>query len=78
MTSAVTHDLTPDHAENGDGPVVGRDMADITPDKPDARSLDPTQGRSIGSKPHDDPTQGRQIGSHPHDDPTRARQRLTA
>jgi carbonic anhydrase len=39
----------------------------------DARSVDPTQGRRLGSRPHADPTQGRRLGSHPDDDPTRAR-----
>jgi hypothetical protein len=44
-----------------------------TPDGFDDSSSDPTEGRQIGSAPHDDPTQGRRLGSRPGDDPTRAR-----
>jgi hypothetical protein len=50
-----------------------RDLPESTSSGFDASSVDPTQGRRNGSRPHDDPTQGRRLGSRPDDDPTRAR-----
>ncbi len=87
MTTTVAPDLKPDHPESEDRPTLVRSLVDTTPQEPEVRSFDPTQGRrvgthpyddlaqgrQIGSHPYDDPTQGRQIGSHPHDDPTRVR-----
>ena len=55
------------------GPPIGaRDLPDTTLGGFAAPLVDPTQGRRIGSRPHDDPTQGRRLGSRPSDDPTRA------
>jgi hypothetical protein len=48
--------------------------ADTTPQEPDVRSFDPTQGRKIGSDPYDDVTQGRKLGSDPYDDVTQGRE----
>ncbi len=72
MTTAIAPDQKPDHSEIERWPTLHRDPADTTREQPDAHTFDPTQGRQIGSHPHDDPTQGRQIGSRPYDDPTRA------
>jgi hypothetical protein len=73
MTTTVAPDLKPDHAESDRRPTLVPVPADTTPQEPDVRSFDPTQGRKIGSDPYDDPTQGRKIGSARYDDPTRAR-----
>ncbi len=72
MTTTVVPDLKPDHSNSEERSALDRDPADAR-GRPDAHSLDPTQGRQIGTNPYDDPTQGRQIGSNPYDDPTRAR-----
>ena len=69
MTTTVAPNLT----ESEEWPTLGRDPTDTTREEFDAHSVDPTQGRKIGSDPYDDPTQGRRIGSDPYDDPTRAR-----
>ncbi len=73
MTTTVAPNRTADHADNQDWPTVGGDSANTTREEPDAHSLDPTQGRRVGSDPYDDPTQGRKIGSDPYDDPTQGR-----
>jgi hypothetical protein len=79
MTTTLAPDLKPDHPENEEWPTPDRGQAEAaTRHEPEARSVDPTQGTQIGSKPYDDPTQGRQIGSDPYDDPTRARPPSTA
>jgi carbonic anhydrase len=54
-------------------PIGARDLPEMTVDAFDTLSIDPSQGRRIGSRPYDDPTQGRQLGSRRADDPTRAR-----
>ena len=73
MTTTVAPNLKPDHAESDRRPTLVPVPGDTTPQEPDARSFDPTQGRKRGSDPYDDPTQGRKLGSDPYDDPTRAR-----
>jgi hypothetical protein len=73
MTTTIAPNLKPDHAESDRRPTLVPVPANTTPQEPDVRSFDPTQGRKIGSEPYDDPTQGRKIGSEPYDDPTRAR-----
>jgi hypothetical protein len=73
MTTTVAPNLNPDHAESDSRPTLVPVQADTTPQEPDVRSFDPTQGRKIGSDPYDDPTQGRKLGADPYDDPTRAR-----
>lgn len=73
MTATVAPSLNPDHAESDRRPTLVAVPADTTPQEPDVRSFDPTQGRKLGSDPYDDPTQGRKIGSEPYDDPTRGR-----
>lgn len=73
MTTTVAPNLKPERPEGEQRPTLVRAPADTTPQQPNMRSFDPTQGRKIGSDPYDDPTQGRKIGSDPYDDPTRAR-----
>ena len=73
MKTATVRNVRPDRSESGKWPTLVPDLPDGAREAIDARSLDPTQGRKIGSEPYDDPTQGRQIGSDPYDDPTRGR-----
>ena len=73
MTTAVAPDRELHHSEDQQPTTPRRDGADKAGQELDTRSLDPTQGRKVGSDPDDDPTQGRKIGSHPDDDPTRGR-----
>ena len=40
-------------------PTLVPASADTTPQEPDVRSFDPTQGRKLGSDPYDDPTRAR-------------------
>jgi hypothetical protein len=69
MTTAIAHELEPsDHRPNQDLRVI-----ESSAGGQGAHSRDATQGRQIGSRPHDDATQGRQIGSRPEDDATQAR-----
>jgi hypothetical protein len=75
MTTNIAPDLKPDHTESEERPTRGQDPTHATREEFNTHSFDPTQGRKIGSDPHDDPTQGRKIGSDPYDDPTRARPR---
>ena len=74
MKTAFTPNVRPDRYESGKWPAT---VVPYVPDRARAtikvRSLDPTQGRKLGSEPYDDPTQGRKIGSDPYDDPTRGR-----
>lgn len=86
MTPAITHDLTPDAAQDEQWSALDRDQADTTRTTRDDHSShatqrrkaspnpydDPTQGSTVGAHPYEDPTQGRKIGSDPYDDPTRA------
>ena len=72
MTTAVGPELRPDRFEREDWPV-DQTPADPTREQSARYSLDPTQGRRIGSGPYDDVTQGRRIGSNAYDDPTLAR-----
>jgi hypothetical protein len=74
MTTTAAPNLKPNHAESDRRPTLVPVPADTTPQEPDARSFDPTQGRKIGTEPYNDPTQGRSIGAKPHDDPTQGRQ----
>src|SRR5271169_1628792 len=73
MTTTVAPDLKPEHPERDERPTLVPAPADATPQQPDVRSFDPTQGRKVGSDPYDDPTQGRKVGSEPYDDPTQGR-----
>src|SRR5947199_2563479 len=73
MTTTVTPNLKPDHAESDGRPTRVPVPADTTPQERDERTFDPTQGRKLGSDPYDDPTQGRKLGSDPYDDPTQGR-----
>jgi hypothetical protein len=73
MKTAIAPNVQPDRYDSEEGPALVRDLPDGAREAIDARSLDPTQGRKLGSDPYDDPTQGRKIGSHPYDDPTRGR-----
>jgi hypothetical protein len=73
MTPTVAPNLKPDHAESDRRPTLVPVPAETTPQEPDVRSFDPTQGRKLGSEPYDDPTQGRKLGSEPYDDPTQGR-----
>lgn len=73
MTTTMTPDLEPGHAESGRRPPLVPVSADTTPQERAVRTFDPTQGRKLGADPYDDPTQGRKLGSDPYDDPTRAR-----
>jgi hypothetical protein len=59
MTTTVAPNLKPDHAESDRRPTRVPAPADRTPQAPDVRSFDPTQGRKIGADPYDDPTQAR-------------------
>jgi hypothetical protein len=59
MTTTVAPDLKPDDTESEEWPTRGRDPTHTTHKEFDAHSLDPTQGRTIGSDPHDDPTRAR-------------------
>jgi len=72
MTATATPDLKPQSSESEDRPTVH--PAPAYP-KREARadSLDPTQGRKVGTDLYDDPTQGQKIGCDPDDDPTRGR-----
>ena len=69
-----TPNVRPDRYDSEEWPALVPDMPDGAREAIDARSLDPTQGRKIGSEPYDDPTQGRLIGSDPYDDPIQGRQ----
>ena len=73
MTTTVAPNLKPDHAESDRRPTLVPVPADTTPQEPDVRSFDPTQGRKLGAEPYDDVTKGRKLGSDPYDDVTRAR-----
>jgi hypothetical protein len=73
MKILIAPSVRPDPYERGEWPALVPDLPDGARRAIDARSFDPTQGRTIGSEPYDDPTQGRQIGSAPYDDPTRPR-----
>ena len=73
MTPTAAPDLKPDRDESEERPILRAVPVHTTPAEPEARSVDPTQGRRIGAYPYDDPTQGRRIGSHSHDDPTQGR-----
>ena len=73
MTTTIAPELEPTHAESQEWPTLAPDLADETREERNAHSFDPTQGRWIGSDPHDDPTQGVRIGSHPYDDPAQGR-----
>jgi len=55
MTTTVAPNLT----ESEEWPTLGRDPTDTTSEEFDAHSIDPTQGRKIGSDPYDDPTRAR-------------------
>ncbi len=58
MTTTVAPNPKPDHAESDRRPTLVPVPAAPTPQKPDVRSFDPTQGRKLGSDPYDDPTHG--------------------
>ena len=73
MNIAIAPNVRPNHHESEEWPAPVPDLPEGARQEMDARPLDPTQGRKIGSDPYDDPTQGRQIGSDPYDDPTRGR-----
>jgi hypothetical protein len=73
VTTTVTPNLNPDHAESDMRSTLVPAPADPTPQEPDVLSFDPTQGRKLGSDPYDDPTQGRKLGSDQYDDPTQGR-----
>jgi hypothetical protein len=73
MQTAIAPNVQPNRHDGEKWPALVSDMPDGTRDATDARPLDPTQGRKIGSEPYDDPTQGRQIGSDPYDDPAQGR-----
>jgi len=73
MTTNIAPDLRPDRYQSEERPTLRPVPAEATPEEPEARSSDPTQGRQIGSRPYDDPTQGRKLGTHPYDDPTQGR-----
>jgi hypothetical protein len=70
---ASAANIRPARIEAEEGPRLVADAPVATPHVLDARSLDPTRGRKVGSDPYDDPTQGRKVGSDPYDDPTRGR-----
>jgi len=72
MTATATPDLKPQSSESEDRPTVHPVPAYPTREAR-ADSLDPTQGRMVGTDPYDDPTQGQKIGCDPYDDPTRGR-----
>jgi carbonic anhydrase len=56
------------------GALIGaRDLPEPAPSGFNGSSVDPTQGKRIGSRPRDDATQGLRLGSRRDDDPTRAR-----
>ena len=73
MKAAIAPNVRPDGYDSEEWPTLVPDMPDGARRAIDARSLDLTQGRRIGSEPYDDPTQGRKIGSDPYDDPTQGR-----
>jgi hypothetical protein len=73
MKTAVTPNIRPDRSEERKRPALVPNLPHRVREAIDARWLDATQGRKIGSDPYDDATQGRQIGSDPYDDPTRGR-----
>jgi hypothetical protein len=73
MKSAIAPTVRPDRHESEQWPTLVPDLPEGARQASDVRSLDPTQGRKIGSEPYDDPTQGRKIGADPYDDPTRGR-----
>ena len=73
MTTAVTPELEPGHAQTEERPTVRRDPSQATREQLKPRSLDPTRDRKLGSGPYDDPTQGRTLGSGPYGDPTQGR-----
>ena len=73
MTTAIAPNVQPDRYDGEKWPGPVPDTPDGAREATDARPLDPTQGRKLGSEPYDDPTQGRQIGSDPYDDPTQGR-----
>ncbi len=59
MTTTVAPELKPGHAESDQRPTLVPAPADTTPQEPDVRSFDPTQGRKVGADPYDDPTRAR-------------------
>jgi hypothetical protein len=65
--------VQPDRDESRQWPALVPNLPDEARQAIDARWLDATQGRKIGSDPYDDPTQGRQIGSDSYDDATQGR-----
>ena len=73
MNTAIAPNVWPNPHESEEWPAPVPDVPDGAREGIDARSLDPTQGRKIGSEPYDDPTQGRKIGWDPYDDPTQGR-----
>ena len=73
MKTAIAPNVQPDRYDGEKWPALVPDMPDGAREATDARPLDPTQGKKIGSEPYDDPTQGRQIGSDPYDDPAQGR-----
>jgi hypothetical protein len=73
MKTAIAPNVQPDRHDGEKWPAPVPELPDGAREATNARPLDPTQGRKIGSEPYDDPTQGRQIGSDPYDDPTRGR-----
>ena len=73
MNTAIAPNIPPHRHESEVWPAPVPDLPEEARQEIDGRSLDPTQGRKIGSAPYDDPTQGRRIGSGPYDDPTRGR-----
>jgi hypothetical protein len=73
MSTATAPTVRPHRHESEEPPRPVPDLPEEAREEIDGRSLDPTQGRKIGSEPYDDPTQGRRIGSDRYDDPTRGR-----
>jgi hypothetical protein len=55
MTTTVTPNLKPDHAESDRRPTLVPVPADTTPQERDVHTFDPTQGRKLGADPYDDP-----------------------
>jgi hypothetical protein len=73
MKTAIAPNIRPDLYDSEEWPALVPNLPDGAREAIDARWLDPTQGRKVGSEPYDDPTHGRQIGSDPYEDPTRGR-----
>ena len=58
MTTTVTPEIKQDQPESQEWPPLAPDLTD-TRREDRADGFDPTQGRRIGSDPHDDPTRAR-------------------